>query len=438
MALNKSIFDLPSSLEDIRRSEEVIKVATRRVQPKAASKGANFPGSPIQFDFTLSANQHWIPSRSYVVIRDKFFTNNAAPLDANNKAPAFNCQDNLFDGVELTMGGHSMSTRTKLYPQIAACERRVTKSKSWFEGFGASCMHTIPDFAERKALVRSDNGGEGLYINERLFQPTLGIFKMSKALPPARYELILRPKPDIQYKKSFTQGAADVAYGAGVRDPAGAGNAEYYITDIVFYIAIVDNYERVPDKMTYVFDLEETKCISRSIAAAAGSVTENFTVSKSTFALSLALQDSRSGSNSIVPPGDFRISDGNTERLVTSLRVEYAGQQRPVPAANFSFSDGGADGIDHQTHRYAENAVESLAAYDTGGALSKQDWRKVGPLYHFQFRRPGDDISTNVDVEITHGDFGQAAYILLFYHYRRVVSVTVENGQVISILGQDA
>ena len=72
MALDNSIFDLPSSIEELRRPEDVIKVQTRKINPTSSSKMENFPGSDIVFDFTLSGNQHWIPSRSYVVIKSTF------------------------------------------------------------------------------------------------------------------------------------------------------------------------------------------------------------------------------------------------------------------------------------------------------------------------------------------------------------------------------
>lgn len=52
--LNNSIFDLPNSLEEIRRPEDVIKVYTRKVIPKSSSTKASFPGSDITFDFSLN------------------------------------------------------------------------------------------------------------------------------------------------------------------------------------------------------------------------------------------------------------------------------------------------------------------------------------------------------------------------------------------------
>jgi len=69
---------------------------------------------------------------------------------------------------------------------------------------------------------------------------------------------------------------------------------------------------------------------------------------------------------------------------------------------------------------------------------------KLGPLYHFQWRRIGDDISTNVDVEVNYPNaFENVAgntqeNLMLFHHFKRVVEMTIEAGQVTQFLAQDA
>lgn len=158
--LNNSIFDLPNALLDIRRPEDVIKVYTRKVIPKSSSSLGQFPGSDIVFDFTLSANQHWLPSRSFCVIKDSYYRGVAnvatQPLNSGDIAPAFNSQDNLFDGCELTIGGFSLGSKTKLCPQISACDRRLSKSAGFLDGVGKS-VHTFePDFNIRKQDICSD------------------------------------------------------------------------------------------------------------------------------------------------------------------------------------------------------------------------------------------------------------------------------------------
>ena len=75
--------------------------------------------------------------------------------------------------------------------------------------------------------------------------------------------------------------------------------------------------------------------------------------------------------------------------------------------------------------------------------MTKDEWRLLGPLYHFQWRRIGDDISTNVDVEVAYPEFNLVAgntqeNLLLFHHFKRVIEMTIEAGQVTQFLAQDA
>lgn len=532
--LNNSIFDLANSPDEVRVKEEVIKISTRKIIPKSASKRDAFPGSDITFDFTLSGNQHWLPSRSFVVIRDSLYEGRLVGGQANSPdqpnlndeiAPSLNCQDNLWDGCQLTIGGFSMGSRTKLAPQISAINKRVMKSASWLEGAGSSAHTWDARFSKRQndvvkrgiigdpaaiqldtlagtitVLVGGDNvvgvgtlfteqlaigdqiqtaGNQVLTVreittnllldvtssvntaeagvvyqklqrgypssrsnkNERIYVPPLGVFHQGKALPPARYELILRPKPDTVYKQSAVESINAVTIAGGARDGANAltnGEVEYLVDDIVFYIAVVDNHERVPDKMTYVLDLEETEVLPRKISGGS-TVQENFTVSKSTFALTVALQSKSAGRDTLFSPSRMVVEDDHQNELET-LRVDYAGQSRPQPNAQPAFKQEGNSHIDYGTYRYAETAVEDLAYYDTGGVQTKDEWRNMGPIYHFQWRRVGDDISTNVDVEVNYPNVfadGQEN-LMLYHHFKRVIEMTIEAGQVTQFLAQDA
>lgn len=159
--LNNSIFNLPSSQDEIRVPEQAIKISTRKIIPKSASKLESFPGSDITFDFTLSGNQHWLPSRSFVVIRDSIYigrnvqanNNPDQPILADDLAPALNLQDNLWDGCQLTIGGFSLGSRTKLAPQISAVNKRVMKSASWLSGVGKSAHTWDADFGVRQQQI---------------------------------------------------------------------------------------------------------------------------------------------------------------------------------------------------------------------------------------------------------------------------------------------
>jgi hypothetical protein len=448
--LNNSIFDLPSSIEELRRPEDVIKVQTRKVNPTSTSKLGNFPGSDIVFNFTLSGNQHWIPSRSYVVIRNSLFFGiggiAAQPVLASNVAPSCNMPGNLFNGCSLTVGGFSLGSISQNASQISVCQKRLQKSAGYLDGAGKSISFFQPRQLDRQAVVCSDGIDTGLTVptatarcneNESVYQPPLGIFKWGKSLGNGRYELTLSPKSDIIYKQSAIESTgADVVVNSGTvtgGDPLTNGEGEFQVNDITFYVCVVDNFERNPSSYSVVLDLEETNVIPRDIAGGAAS-TENYTVSKSTFALSCALQDKRAGTNTLYSPSAFK-TEADSQNSLTNLQIAYAGENRPSPAANPQF----AAPVDHMTHRYLETGIEDLALYDTGGMLTKEQWRELGELYHFQWRKSGDDISTNVDVSTTYGAFTNGPHrLLLFHHFRRIIEYSVENGQVTSFLAQDA
>ena len=531
--LNNSIFDLPSSLDELRRPEDVIKVSYRRIVPKASAINAAFPSNRITFDYTLSGNQHWLPSRSYVAIRDEIrYAKLAAgaliqPTVGDNVAPAWNCADNLWDSCQLTIGGFSLGSRTNFTDRISAYEKRQQKSKSWIEGVGAStqCMKVSQDarkqdIASDGIIADSDGGtilrpltgaditiaaaantlvGVGTLflselkvgdeiltaggniitvatiaddtnathgvsvgntaeanvagsvivrgsasaqnnLNERLYQPPLGVFKSGKALPPARYELILGSKPDSTYKQSAIEstGAEKVVLPLNPTNGVVANTVDYRVSEIVFYLAVVDNFEAVASgPVTYVLDLEETEVLPRSITA--GNQNESFTVSKSTFSLGVAVQSTASGFNTLASPSKFITAVVGESNNITSLRVDYAGQSRPQPDAVILKTGT----TDFQTWRYGQNAIEDLGFFDTGGVLTKEDWRELGAgeglgaVFGFQWRRTGDDISTNVVVNVNYSAL-TLGNLLLFHSFRRVIEMIIENGQVTSFLAQDA
>lgn len=527
--LNNSIFDLPSSVENLRRPEDVIKITTKKVNPTSSSKLGAFPGSDIEFNFTISGNQHWLPSRSFVVIRNSIYVgvgdDPRQPSNSTGVAPSMNMPANLFDGCSLSVGGYNLGNISKFVPQISACQRRLQKSAGFLDGVAKSAMFFDADFNSRMNQITTDGaessqnfgespdlsgtitittatsalvgvgtafttelqpgdtlisaGGQAVVIqsiadatnavlssdahtaeagvtykklgnskptgrsnqNESIFVPPLGVFSQGKSLPNGSYILNLSVKPDLVYKQSAISSNAAVTIEAGNHTADGdlpTGNVEFAVNDIQFYVCVVSDYKPSPVTQTIVLDLEEIDVIPRQIAGSA-SITETFTVKKSTFGLSVALQDSRAGTNTLYSPSVFKVEDDLQQQL-SQLQIDYAGQSRPSHIAKPEFKTDTKGHIDYETHRYLSNGVESLAYYDTGGMLPKEDWRDLGELYHFQWRKTGDNNSTSVDVQVGYPAFtgGRKNNLLLFTHYRRILEYTISSGQVVSFLGQDA
>jgi hypothetical protein len=429
--ISNDIFNLATDLSQLRTQEKVVKVAYRRRDPKSSSTGKSFPGSNIVFDFTVSGNTWWIPARSYVSMRHSVYQGvanaPAKPTGGGNTALSMNAPACLFDGCDLQVAGVSLGSKSRMLPQIDTVEKRLYKSKAWLDSIGKSVAFWEPDQEERKAGIVAKNK------NENIFVPPLGVFKQGQALPPGRYELILRPKPDVTYKKSAlhsTGADKDVSDTAGGVLPT--DHFDFQIDDIHFNIATVESSERVTDG-DFVLDLTETDCNNRLISA--GATSESYIVPKSTYALTVALQDRRAGTNTLYPPSLF-IAEGHAEKSIERLRVEYAGQVRPSDDEAILFDASS----DYLTKRYYQSAIEDGSAFDNGGAITKwdDDYLQMGPIFHHQFRRDGTDASTNVDLYVSYADITDTANLLLFSHSRRVATLRMENGQVSEVLVQHA
>ena len=590
MSLSNSVYQLPHSLEQIETTQSVIKLSTRKIQPTSSSTGTSFPSSVQVYDFSLSSNQYWLPNRSFLVIEDQILvpftpdggaTVAAQPTEAYNIAPAFNCAANLFEACELTIGGFSLGSKTKMAPQIHSCMTRLTKSASTQEGVGYSALDQNPSFAERKAQITSDGelpGNYGLvraqqgvliappppsdsqgaitdnYIpltgtlaftaatglcfgtdsaftqelqvgdwikissntlgaavrlpwdvpvdgtvqvtailndtnmfvsafhtdvpggvagniaygykviqnppsaranrNQRLYQPPLGVFNQGKSLPPARYQIRLTPQPEGTYQQCAIQGYRQQPGGPpapqeqlrpwnGQAPAVGAPWAQadadfsYSVTNIFFVACIVDRDVRAPSKSNYVLDLNEIDVIPRQYLGNAGQ--NNFTVAKSTVGLGFAVQSTQAARNSLFTPSLFVCENddagNNGEQSISRIRVDYDGQSKPQPEGILAMIPPN----DISTwYMYGNTAVNSLGWYDTGGFNTKEVMKELGPLFYFAWNRPGSSISTNVDVAVTYGGFAQAINELLFYSYRHIVTMSIEDGQVLSFLSQAA
>lgn len=435
--VSNDIFNLATDLSQLRTQEKVVKVAYRRRDPKSSSTGKSFPGSNIVFDFTVSGNTWWVPARSYVSMRHSIYQGvgdvATKPTDAGNTSLAMNMPACLFDGCDLQVAGVSLGSKSRMLPQIDTVEKRLYKSKAWLDSVGKSIAFWEPDQVKRKAAISSD-APDGKNRNESIFVPPLGVFKQGQALPPGRYELILRPKPDVTYKKSalHSTGADKTVSDIGAANALATGHFDFQIDDIYFNIATVESSERVSDG-DFVLDLTETDCNNRLISS--GATSESYVVPKSTYALTVALQDRRAGTDTLYSPSLF-VAEGDAERSIERLRVEYAGQVRPTDDEAVLY-DGDTD---YLTKRYYQSTLEDGSAFDNGGAITKwdPDYLQMGPIFHHQFRRDGTDASTNVDLYVSYSGIASTANLLLFSHSRKVATLRMENGQVSEALVQHA
>lgn len=271
---------------------------------------------------------------------------------------------------------------------------------------------------------------------EITWTPPLSIFKVGHALPQGRYELVLNPHSQSQYQTRAieSRGATKTPF------LQGGGNTDFNfsVENMFLYVNTVEGPRA--DNITYLLDLEQTRCQADSIDNVSFQP-KNFDVSPSSYALSVAYQDVRSGTDTRVSPSVLRSYDAATSSVSQELSlnrffINYAGQSLPTPDADPSFIAG----RDYTTQRYTETQIYNGAYFDSGGAEDIKEFQDRGAYYYFSWPRDGTDASTRVNVHQSFESGTDVANLrlLLFDHSKQVARVSVQDGRVVAVDLEDA
>lgn len=297
------------------------------------------------------------------------------------------------------------------------------------------------DFVRLTAIVSQPGENDARQVKEfeMLWQPPMSIWKIGHAIPSSSNELVLNPQTSSEFKKRAIESIlADKTPGAG-------NDFEVEIEDMYLYVATVEGARA--DDLTYLLDLEETRCQVDVVRNSAGMQQRNFDVSPSTYALTVAFQDSRAGSNTAFSASKFKVNSstpavGNPslELGLNRMFISYSGQQRPAPDADPAYVVG--DNKDYTIQRYVESQIYSGAYYDCGGGETIQEWHERGPYYYFSWPRDGTDRSTRTTVSFQFANNlevagEQVGRVLLFDHSRKVARIQVQDGRVIDVQVED-
>lgn len=261
---------------------------------------------------------------------------------------------------------------------------------------------------------------------ELIWTPPLSIFKLAHALPMGKYELILSPQTASSLPTYLVESLSNAKT---------LSNFQYNIVDMYLYLNTVEGPRE--DNLTYFLDLDCTSCQSEGNLQTQFRQ-ENFDVSPSTYALTVAFQDIRAGTDTRFSSTKFKSyingPSGETgeELKMNRMYVSYAGQNLPSPDADPNFQVGTA--VDFTTQRYMESQLYSGNYFDAGGAESLTDWKNRGAYYYFNFARDGNDRSTRVQVNQQFDGANVAnTRVLLFSHYKQVCAVRIAEGRVVDV-----
>lgn len=277
---------------------------------------------------------------------------------------------------------------------------------------------------------------------ELIWSPPLSLFKIGHALPCMRAELILNPQTATAYQQRAIESILGVA--SKVPTLPGGAAADYKINVVDMYLMVASVDGPRCDDITYLLDLEQTRAQSEKVDTTSFQQ-KNFDVSPSTYALSVAYQDLRCGTNTALSASKFKSYDNGAGGLIPSSSEElkmnrfflnFASQNLPAPDADPNF----VAGTDYTTQRYAETQIYSGAYYDTGGAEDIKTYHDRGAYYYFSIPRDGTDRSTRVNVhqQFAAGTDVTNMRVLLFDHSKQVARVRVQSGRVVDVALEDA
>lgn len=291
--------------------------------------------------------------------------------------------------------------------------------------FANQVYHTAPD----RVFSLRDKRSKTVTEFEVCWQPPISVFKLKHALPgSARHELEFSVLNGTSYRKS----AIESLLADKIPHPTAGANYKFGITDMKLYLCKFRG-PRLTDGPLYL-DLEETRCQKLSITTIAPTQTA-FTVEPSTYALTLAFQDTRSGTNTLFPLTKFRMGS-DTEQFEQNLKryyIRYGNTQKRQPDAELN---NFGNTINNMTDLFYRNLIYNNHFF--GGAQETfEQWRNRGLYIHHPWPKTGTDKSTQgyllQEFEGGIGN-GDSQKILLFDHYRKVALIEIVEGMVDRVL----
>jgi hypothetical protein len=448
-----SVFRLIDNVSQLRSAnDKMAKYTYDQIQPSAGTAtGAGFTTGQIRFKWEHAATKWWFPSKCYLELKCSLNQVAGGQLVFDTLvAPNMDLAGNLFQQAEFLIGGKSVSKIGEYLPQVDVLKKRLKHSKAWLDGVGNSTLLMQPSAAARRtvnAAANAANVGRNVKKFGLTWQPPLSIFDVD-VLPCGRYELILTPETQANFKKYAIE---QVSFGAAV-EPGTA--YEFSVDSILFYVCTAEAGRL--DNKEYYIDLESIKCQSTDGVGAPTTTQKAFDVSPSTSALTVAFQDNRAGNDVRLSRTKFICAANTDAKLIDtaisqgelgliSFFISYAGVNQPSPNVDPLFNPATPE--DTTTRLYTETMMNAGLYWNPGSCETIEDYHARGSFYHFNFPKDPSDQSTRVIVNSQFRALDQVGgvnaqtatfQLLLFEHYKQVARIILQDGRVVDVALQDA
>ena len=277
---------------------------------------------------------------------------------------------------------------------------------------------------------------------QTVFQPPLGIFSTVNPISGGDFKITLNPNPS--YKTAGVQSNWNLL--AGV-------DYDLEIDNVLFYACQI----RADVSPTGIIPLSllEMSVLNKSLSglSAGGSQNIDFTVPPSTLALTVFVQSTKAGTQSIYPPTQFYSAAGSNQTYanddnivnniqyiqvtygsVTKTQTLYSSRYQPLSTGLLS-----DNGINFNIQRWLQSIQYSGKITSDGGSESHQNFLDRGNYWHFDFSRDKNDTSSYVNVQLSFNGpqtIDPSDQLFIVAHYSRQCEIQYENGfitQVVSV-----
>ena len=432
---------------------EYIEKVYKEITSRNPVRDASFPQGLKDFKFSVGQGYGFIPAQSYFKVDLEIVKYNAGnrvkPAVGDGVTFSDGVCGNLFNNIYFNMGGQTVSSITTGLSQCDILKNRLTKSKAWNETIGLT-QGFNPTFESRNKIMNSaaTNSATSVYNTQNKFentftwQPAIGIFDVDYPLGCGEYDIQLNPSQDYQSSgistPNLSDGGGDLL---GLTLGTADGNFGLVVKDIKFYACVVRCNLAASGTVEHV--LYEMSVHNGNVPkGTVDNIDLEITVPSSTRALTMFLQDQQVGKFTTLSPSKFHLAGNNQDALsLVDYQIEYGGMTKPTVRYKSTYS---ANNLGIQ-QRYINSALESGQYFNPAGFESFNEYLERGPFMHETFMKSADNLATRAHIAASYvvnptgqdADKVRDARIFIVAHHTRTISITRQNGLIVSIVSQN-
>lgn len=157
--MSSSMFELKTDASQLASANGgMSRLEYTQVSPMRPVSGTSFPGSSIEFRFTVSGDRWFCPASSYLRMRLRIDDAAGALLRGGDGVGLnMNAMASMFNTAEFRIGGKTVSRVDSYLPQVSTLLTRTKKSGAWLNSVGKSVSFLEPS-VEGRIGITADGG----------------------------------------------------------------------------------------------------------------------------------------------------------------------------------------------------------------------------------------------------------------------------------------